>query len=126
MHALQTHDTAVFLDADSRLGALPPFTRFPPGISVLPVVERSVAEHLQTCGTWARTSTVELAKHLTGDVAILNEARWCHESCIAITKDGRESAFFDAWGRAAAFLQGREVYSGEGGVLGLAPPCARW
>jgi hypothetical protein len=69
---------------------------------------------------------VELARHLTGDAAILQSARWCHETCLAVTKDGRESDFFTAWGRAAEFLQARGVYSGEGGVLGLAAAYAGW
>ena len=43
-----------------------------------------------------------------------------------MTKDGRESAFFDAWARSADFLQARGVYSGEGGVLGLAAAHAGW
>ena len=117
---LEDFDTAIFVDADSRIGALPPLGAFPPGLAVLPVVRKSVAEHLETCGPWRIPAFFDLARHLTGDTAILDSARWCHETCIAVTKDGRESAFFDAWGRAAAFLQARGVYSGEGGVLGLA------
>src|SRR3990172_4375406 len=48
--ALQDFDTAIFVDADSRIGALPPLGVFPPGLAVLPVVRKSVAEHLETCG----------------------------------------------------------------------------
>jgi hypothetical protein len=126
LRALDGFDTAIFVDADSRIGALPPLDLIPPGLSVLPVVRKSVAEHLETCGSWRLPSFVDLARHLTGDAGILQSARWCHETCIAVTKDGRESDFFAAWGQAAAFLQGREVYSGEGGVLGLAAACAGW
>lgn len=124
--ALENFDTAIYLDADSRITKLPRLDAFPPGIAVLPVVERSVAEHLDTCGSWRRPAFEELARHLTGDVEILKTARWCHETCVAITKDGRESRFFEAWTQAADFLQGREVYSGEGGVIGLAAACAGW
>ncbi|HEU4391105.1 MAG TPA: hypothetical protein VFV34_25120, partial [Blastocatellia bacterium] len=49
-----------------------------------------------------------------------------HETLIAVTRDGRESRFFQAWSRAAEFLQARGVYSGEGGVIGLAAACAEW
>ena len=124
--ALTDHDTAIFLDADSRLGTLPPLDVLPPGLSVLPVVRRSVAEHLDACGPWRMPAFVDLAVHLTGDAGILQWAPWCHETCIAVTRDGREPDFFTAWGQAAAFLQGRDVYSGEGGVLGLAAACAGW
>jgi hypothetical protein len=53
-------------------------------------------------------------------------AKWCPENVIAITKDGRESLFFQAWTEAAEFLQSRDVYSGEGGVIGLAATYAGW
>ncbi|MDO8363714.1 MAG: hypothetical protein Q7V88_12515, partial [Actinomycetota bacterium] len=125
-HSLQHHDTAIFLDADSRFAAPPPPRAFPPGISVLPLVQRSIAEHLQVAGTWRLPAFEALAEHLTGSTCILHTAKWCHEACIAITKDGREEVFFDMWGRAAAFMQEREVYSGEGGVIGLAAELAGW
>ena len=124
--ALQDFDTAIFVDADSRIGTLPPLGVFPPGLAVLPVVRKSVAEHLETCGSWRMRAFVELARHLTGDADILRSARWCHETCMAVTKDGRESGFFAAWGRAAEFLQAHGVYSGEGGVVGVAAAFAGW
>jgi hypothetical protein len=43
-----------------------------------------------------------------------------------VTKDGRESRFFEAWSVGADFLQSRGVYSGEGGVIGLAAAYAGW
>jgi hypothetical protein len=45
---------------------------------------------------------------------------------MAVTKDGRESRFFETWGLAADYLQARGVYSGEGGVIGLAAARAGW
>jgi hypothetical protein len=68
----------------------------------------------------------ELAQHLTGDVDILQTARWCQETLVAVTKDGRESRFFAAWALGADFLQARGIYSGEGGVIGLAAAYAGW
>ncbi len=55
-----------------------------------------------------------------------SRAHWCHETFVAVTKDGRESQFFEAWSRAADFLQARSVFSGEGGVIGMAAACAGW
>ena len=124
--ALEEFDTAIFVDADSRIAALPRLGVFPSGLAALPDVRRSVAEHLGTCGTWRMPAFVELARHLTGNADILRVARWCHESLFAVTKDGREARFFEAWARAADFLQARGIYSGEGGVIGLAAASAGW
>jgi hypothetical protein len=124
--ALEDFDTAIFLDADSRLAARPALGAFPPGLAVLPVVRKSVAEHLETCGSWRTPAFVDLATRLTGSAAILDEARWCHETCFAVTKDGRESNFFSTWDRAADLMQAQGLASGEGGVIGLAAACAGW
>ena len=126
MAALQDFDTAVFVDADSRIDALPQPVAFPAGLSVLPFVRKSVAEHLETYGSWRRPAFAELARVLHGDAGALRAARWCHESVLAVTKDGRESSFFAAWALAADFLQARGVYSGEGGAIGLAALRAGW
>jgi hypothetical protein len=124
--ALEKHDTAVYLDADSRITSLPALDNFPSGLAVIPIVRKGVAEHLETCGSWRAPVFEELARHLTGDVKILQDARWCHETLIAVTRDGRESRFFDAWELGANFLQTRGVYSGEGGVIGVAAAYAGW
>jgi len=124
--ALRDFDTAIFVDADSRIDGLPRPGVFPAGLAVLPVVRKSVAEHLDTCGSWRRPAFAELARVLTGEADILRAARWCHETIIAVTRDGREHSFFAAWALAADFLQARDVYSGEGGVIGLAAACAGW
>lgn len=124
--ALEGFDTAVYMDADSRITALASFGAFPPGLAVLPVVRKSVAEHLETCGAWRTPAFADLARHLAGDAGILRSARWCHEALVAVTRDGRESRFFEAWAVAADFLQARGVYTGEGGVIGLAAAYAGW
>jgi hypothetical protein len=124
--ALQDFDTAIYVDADSRIGALSPLGLFPDGLAVLPVVRKSIAEHLDSCGSWRAPAFTELAQHLTGDAGVLQSARWCHETLVAVTRDGCESRFFEAWGLAADFLQARGVYSGEGGVIGLAAAYAGW
>jgi hypothetical protein len=124
--ALEDFDTAIYVDADCRIAVLPPLGVFPSGLAVLPVVRKSIAEHLETCGSWRLPAFVELARQLTGDASILQAAHWCHETLVAVTKDGRESRFFAAWSLAADFLQARSVYSGEGGVIGLAAAYAGW
>lgn len=124
--ALEEHDTAIFVDADSRIEDLPAPGIFPAGLSVLPVVRKSVAEHLEACGSWRLPAFEELARVMHGEEGALRAARWCHETVLAVTRDGRESDFFAAWGLAADFLQAREVYSGEGGVIGLAALRAGW
>lgn len=124
--ALNDFDTAIFLDADSRIIGVPPVAHFRPGLAVIPVVQRSIAAHLETCGSWRLPAFEELARDLVGTTEVLLAARWCHETCFAVTKDGSENRFFSAWGRAAAVLQKLEVFSGEGGAMGLAAACAGW
>ena len=82
--------------------------------------------HPRTLPSAGSPPLVDLARHLTGDDKILLTARWCHEALIAVSRDGREAPFFMAWSRAAHFLQDRGVYSGEGGVIGLAAAYAGW
>jgi hypothetical protein len=124
--ALQDFDTAICVDADCRISGLPPLGVFPFGLAVLPVMRKSIAEHLETCGSWRMPIFIELARHLTGDAVILQTAQWCPERLVTVTKDGRESRFFEAWSMAAEFLQARNFYSGEGGVIGLAAAYAGW
>jgi hypothetical protein len=124
--ALRDFETAVFVDADTRISSLPELPRFPPGITVTRAVEANIAEHLSRWGTQRKPVFEELAVHLTGTIETLKTARWCSEALFAITKDGNESRFFEAWARAAEFLQNREMFSGEGGSIGLAAVCAGW
>jgi hypothetical protein len=124
--ALQDYDTAIFLDADSRIDGLPALGSFPPGLAVVPVVRNSIAAHLATCGSWRLPAFVALARDLMGDPDVLHTARWCHETCYAVTRDGNERRFLSAWDRAADFMRGQGLYSGEGGVMGLAAAYAGW
>jgi hypothetical protein len=124
--ALQDFDSAIFLDADSRIESLPRIGALPVGLAVVPVVRRSIATHLETCGAWRRPAFEALARHLMDDPAVLQRAQWCHETFYAVTKDGNEDRFFWAWEQAADFLQRQGVYSGEGGVMGLAAVYAGW
>lgn len=123
---LKDFDTAVYVDADSRITNLPKIDFFPNGLAVLPVVRNNIAEHLKTWGSWRSPFFVELARNLTGKTDILYVAPWCHEALMALTKDGREKQFFEAWSRGAEFMQSRKVYSGEGGVVGLAAAYTGW
>jgi hypothetical protein len=123
---LRDFDCAIFVDADSRLSERPDASTVPAGLSVLPVVRKTIAAHLAACGTWRREAFGALARELTGGEGVLQTARWCHETCYAVRKDGAEGRFLDAWGRAADFMQARGVFSGEGGVMGLAAACAGW
>jgi hypothetical protein len=124
--ALKEFDTAIFIDADSRLRSLPRLPHLPPGIAVNKVLRTNIADHLSRYGQSRRPAFEQLALELTGDAKTLNAARWCGEALFAITKDGNESRFFEAWERSASFLHSRGVYTGEGGVIGLAAIYAGW
>jgi hypothetical protein len=120
MAALEDYETAIFVDADSRLGRLPALERLPPGVALAPGVPESISDHLGLWGPQRRPMFEALAVELFGSTEPLSTARWCSEACFAITRGGREAAFFQAWERAADFFQDRRTYSGEGGVIGLA------
>ena len=124
--ALKWARTAILLDADSHVKCRPLLSKFNPGIAVTPFVKKSVREHLETCGSWRLPIFEALAVELTGGTEILAQANWCHETPLAITKDGREQLFIEIWGKCAEFLQAREVFSGEGGVIGISAAISGW
>ena len=124
--ALKEFDTAIFIDADTRIRSVPRLPRFRPGIAVDKSSHRSIADHLSRWGPMRRPAFEQLANELVGEANALNSARWCGEALFAVTRDGNESMFFDAWERGAYFLQARGLLSGEGGVIGLAALCAGW
>ena len=124
--ALEEFETAIFVDADTRVGALPRAPVFKAGIAVTKVVNASIAEHLTRYGSHRRPAFEKLAVQLTGDVEMINSARWCSEALFAITRDGNEGKFFETWARGAELLQSEGLFTGEGGVIGLAAVCAGW
>jgi len=124
--ALEEFETAVFIDADSRIKSLPRLPHFRPGIAVDKGLRTSIADHLSRWGQMRKPGFEELALELFGDKDVLNSAPWCSECLFAVTKDGNESRFFEAWERGAKFLHGRGIFTGEGGVIGLAAVYAGW
>ena len=124
--ALKDFDTAIFVDADSRMKRLPALPLFRPGIAVDKALRASISEHLSRYGPGRKPAFEQLALRLTGDAGALNSARWCSEALFAVTKDGNESRFFDAWAIGADFLNGQGLFTGEGGVIGLAALSVGW
>ena len=118
--ALEDFETAIFVDADSRMSRLPALDGFPSGLSVRPLPPETIAEHVLVYGPQRRPLFERLAVELFGSEEPLTSARWIVEDCFAVTRDGRESSFFEAWARVAAFFQSERMFSGEGGVIGLA------
>ena len=123
--ALEDFDTAIFVDADSRIASLRRPRFFPPGVAVVPDLQKSIAEHLEMYGSSRLPVFKELAHHLSGGID-LQAARWCGEALFAVTRDGRECRFFEGWAMGAAFLEARGIFTGEGGVIGLAAAYAGW
>jgi len=125
--ALREFDSAIFLDADVRVSPRPVRGGpLPPGLAVLPGERESLAQVLELRGQWRAPFFADLARDLLGNADILRSTYWISEWCYGVTRDGRESRFFEAWDRAADFMQGRNVFSGEGGVMGLIAACAGW
>ena len=124
--ALKEFDTAIFVDADSRMSSVPRLPVFPPGVAVVKDLRASIAEHLGRYGADRIPAFEQLALDLTGSAETLKSARWCSEALFAVTKDGNESKFFEAWERGAEVLHSQNVFTGEGGVIGLAALYAGW
>lgn len=124
--ALEEFETAIFIDADSRIKSLPRLPHFRRGIALDKRLRTSVADHLDRWGQMRKPAFEELALELIGDANVLNFAPWCSECLFAITKNGNESRFFEAWERGARFLQSHGIFTGEGGVIGLAAIYAGW
>ena len=123
---LKEFDTAIFIDADTRIKSLPRLPRFHPGIAAHKAIQSNISDHLSQWGQWRKPDFEQLAAELTGDANTINSAQWCGEALFAVTKDGNESKFFEAWDRGAKFLQDRGIFTGEGGVIGLAAVYAGW
>jgi len=123
---LEEFETAIFVDADSRMSAVPRLPVFPKGIAVVKDLQASIAEHLSRYGADRLPAFEQLAVQLTGSAETLKSARWCSEALFAVTKDGNESKFFEAWERGAEVLHSQNVFTGEGGVIGLAAFYAGW
>src|SRR5215813_3978973 len=124
--ALEDFDTAIFVDADSRIRSLPRLPIFPEGIAVSAQTQTNISAHLARWGPSRRPAFEELACALTNGPSLLDSAKWCGEWLFAVTKDGRESKFFETWEYAAEFLHERDVFTGEGGVIGIAAAVAGW
>jgi hypothetical protein len=124
--ALRDFDSAIFVDADSRMTCLPDLPHFRPGIAVVNDLRATIADHLTRYGQERLPAFERLALHLMGDAHAVTSARWCSEALFVVTKDGNEARFFEAWARAADFLHARGVFTGEGGAIGLAAAYAGW
>lgn len=124
--ALEEFETAIFIDADSRIKSPPRLPHFRPGIAVDKGLRTSIADHLSRWGQMRKPGFEQLALELFGDKDVLNSAPWCSECLFAVTKDGNESRFFEAWERGAKFLNDYGIFTGEGGVIGLAAVYAGW
>jgi len=109
-----------------KAGSVPRLPAFSAGIAVVKDIDASIAEHLTRYGPDRLPAFEALSAQLTGTTETLKRARWCSEALIAVTSDGNEPKFFDAWSQSAEFLHSRNVFTGEGGVIGLAAFCAGW
>jgi hypothetical protein len=124
--ALKEFDTAIFVDADTRIRSLPRLPSFRHGIAVVKEVQATISEHLSRYGSDRLPAFEELALHLTGSVENVKTARWCSEALFAVTKDGNESKFMEAWARGAEFCRAKVCSQEKAGVIGLAAMCAGW
>jgi hypothetical protein len=108
------------------MSGVPRLPVFSPGIAVVKELHANIPEHLSRYGPERLPAFEKLALQLTGSAETLKSARWCSEALFAVTKDGNESKFFEAWERGAEILHSQNLFTGEGGVIGLAAVYAGW
>jgi hypothetical protein len=107
--ALSDFETTIFLDADTRiLGEVAPLSSFPSGLAITNVVRATVAQHLETSGSWRLPAFERLAHELLRDLDALHVAKWCHESCFADEEWPGRSVF---WGLG---IRGRGIPTARG------------
>ncbi len=126
MAARERAATALFFDADARLrgGCLWRKLSFKAGLAAGPVMQRSIREHLHECGSWRLPHFEALADYLGFSGDVLEKSFFLKETFISFTAHPAEEYFFALWGKAAEFMQSRGVYTGEGGVIGVAAMAA--
>lgn len=127
--ALDTADTAVFVDADSRIlgGSHTAIVSLPTGLAVRPGVPETVETHLRRYGP-ERLSVFKTLADFFG--VKLESSYWCDETLYAVSQYPTTSValykFFAVWATMAQHLQKNGVFSGEGGVMGLAAAAVGW
>ena len=72
--ALAEFDTAIFIDADSRIRSLPHLPHFRPGIAVDKTLRASITDHLSRFGPMRKPALEQLALELMGETNVLNSA----------------------------------------------------
>lgn len=127
--ALDTADTAIFVDADSRiLGDWHTAIKsLPTGLAVRPGLPETVETHLRRYGVERLPAFEALANRFLVDIG---SAYWCDETLYAVSQYPVASEalyqFFGIWALMAERLQETGVFSGEGGVMGLAAAAVGW
>lgn len=116
---LRRADTVIFADADCRMTADIPFSRFPAGLGAVPWIRHSVAQHLLISGGWRRPIFEDLVRALGLGATAMESAPWVAEWFFSLTSCPQLDTFFDYWDLAANHLNKINFHYGEGGVIGL-------
>lgn len=120
--ALSQYPTAIAIDADTRIiEKVPTHIEWMPGFTGC---SRNILEHVQRRNP-ERLPTIEtLANKLN---LSLENVSWVGESLMIVSKDnGKETEFFQQWGKIGDYLELNGIHAGSGNAIGLAAAKIGW
>lgn len=117
LEALSRFDTAIFIDADTRIIAeLPEAIDSTPG--VIGAFNEPLIPHVQKYTPERLDRLAKIATKLNLDLA---DGVFVGEALIIISRhQGQEQEFLHWWGRIGTYLELRGIYAGSGNIIGLA------
>lgn len=120
--ALSEYSTAIAIDADTRIiDNVPTHIEWIPGFTGC---SRNILEHVKRRNP-ERLPTIEtLAKKLN---LSLENVSWVGESLMIVSKNnGKETEFFQQWGKIGDYLELHGIHAGSGNAIGLAAAKIGW
>ncbi|MEQ9549562.1 MAG: hypothetical protein RIM23_08090 [Coleofasciculus sp. G3-WIS-01] len=120
--ALSQYPTAIAIDADTRIiNKLPTHIEWMPGLTGC---SRNILEHVQRRNP-ARLPTLEILANKLN--LSLDNVSWVGESLMIVSKDnGKETEFFQQWGKIGDYLELQGIHAGSGNAIGLAAAKIGW
>ncbi|MEQ9371896.1 MAG: hypothetical protein RIG63_23110 [Coleofasciculus chthonoplastes F3-SA18-01] len=120
--ALSQYPTAIAIDADTRIiDKVPTHIEWMPGFTGC---SRNIIEHVQRRNP-ERLPTLEILANKLN--LSLDNVSWVGESLMIVSKDnGKETDFFQQWGKIGDYLELQGIHAGSGNAIGLAAAKIGW
>lgn len=120
--ALSQYSTAIAIDADTRIiDKVPTHIEWMPGFTGC---SRNILEHVKRRNP-ERLPTIEILANKLN--LSLENVSWVGESLMIVSKDnGKETEFFQQWGKIGSYLELKGIHAGSGNAIGLAAAKIGW